>query len=115
MPDIFPFARRLFGSILFPEFQITLTRFPAEIAFYDEFHTVFIQCFDEFPVVVTGIDTNHDLPEINFQRFHLFQTAPDDTAQGREQSCKGMLPFILPRNKTEQNICQQSRPYLASV
>ena len=104
MPDIFPFARRLFGSILFPEFQITLTRFPAEIAFYDE-----------FPVVVTGIDTNHDLPEINFQRFHLFQTAPDDTAQGREQSCKGMLPFILPRNKTEQNICQQSRPYLASV
>jgi len=23
-----------------------------------------------------------------------------------------MLPFILPRNKTEQNICQKSRPYL---
>ena len=40
------------------------------------------------------------------------QTAPDNTVQGSEQSCKGMLPFILPRNKTEQNICQQSRPYL---
>ena len=44
------------------------------VAFHDEFHPVFIQNFDEFPVVVTGINPDNDLSEINFQRFHLFQT-----------------------------------------
>ncbi len=47
------------------------------VAFHDEFHPVFIQNFDEFPVVVTGINPDNDLSEINFQRFHLFQAAPE--------------------------------------
>ena len=36
---------------------------------------------------------------------------PNDSWQDREQSCKGMLPFILPRNKTEQ-IYVRSASYL---
>ena len=77
MPDVFPFTGRLFFPIPFSKFQLTLPRLLAKIAFYDEFCSVFVQYFDKFPVIVARINPHNDLPEINFQRFHLFQTAPE--------------------------------------
>ena len=57
-------------------------------------------------------ELDRTLSHTAFEDASHIQTTPDDSTQGSEQSCKGMLPFIFPRNKTEQNICQKSRPYL---